>query len=369
MHNLQHTANAQNRGIQQHPQENCRYHLHLLHIIGASCDQRCCRELIHFCTGELHHAAEYLAAEVASDTGTHAGCHIAHTDGSRHHCKCHSHHFSAGAPEVAGLNFIHIQAGILVTLYRVGHAHGLHQGIAHGVQHLFQLRTHLSYCLFAELTTLLHCCKQRPNIHTGHCGFIAVIVLFGTLERFQFHTHGCADIRNGHLLHLLCGVEVGLLLRQHLAEAVLIHHGHLIVEQNRYYQIAVQFVQILFRQICTAVFSVIGILPLLFLYICHEKLCALQLSCRNLFRQDMRHTAVLDSDIDDIGGVLGQRQVTKRLHRQQHNDDQNRFPIRFQVFKKFPHRDVSLLSYMPPLRPSSHPVPRMPPYRAGEADP
>ena len=82
---------------------------------------------------------------------------------------------------------------------------------------------------------------------------------------------------------------------------------------------------------------------------------------RDLFRQDVGYAAVLDACVDDIRRILGQRQVTKRLHHQQHENHQHRFPVRFQVLEKLTHWLVSLLS--------SHPVLPMPPYRAAAAVP
>ena len=177
----------------------------------------------------------------------------------------------------------------------------------------------------------------------------------------QFYAHGITEFLHGHLFHLSRRIGIGLLLCQHLPKAVLTHHGHLIVQQHRYQQVAVQFVQIFARQTFLSLFSVIGILPLLFFAFRHEKLGVFEFFCRDLFRQNVFHAAVLDSGVNNIRSVLRQGQVTKCPYHQQHQDQQHGTPVGFQIFEKFTHWSLSLLSFPP--------VPLRPPHRAAEAVP
>ncbi len=115
--------------------------------------------------------------------------HIADTDGGSHHGECHSNHFSASCPEVICLDVIGIQSGSLVALHGIGNAHGLHKGFAHGIEHGFELTPHLGAGFFGELSSLLHCCKERTNVHASDGSLVAVVVLFGAFKRREGYAH------------------------------------------------------------------------------------------------------------------------------------------------------------------------------------
>ena len=259
---------------------------------------------------------------------------------------------------------IYVQSGILIALHCIGNAHGLHQRIPHGVQHLLQLFPALSQHRFIELSALLHGSKQRAHIHAGDSGLIAVVILLRALERFQLHAHGCADVLDAHLFHLLGSLAVLLLGLQHLAEAVLTHHGHLVIHQHRHQQIAVQLLPLFLgdRVLLPVLIAglLIDLLPLLLFCFRHKNLHGVIFLRSDLLRQDMFHTLVLNAHINDVRCVLRQRQVAKRLHHQQQHNEKHRFPVGLQVLKQLSHAFALLLS-------SSLPALPLPPYGAAGA--
>ena len=208
---------------------------------------------------------------------------------------------------------IYVQSGILIALHCIGNAHGLHQRIPHGVQHLLQLFPTLSQHRFIELSALLHGNKQRAHIHAGDSGLIAVVILLRALERFQLHAHGCANVLNAHLFHLLGSLAVLLLGLQHLAEAVLTHHGHLVIHQHRHQQIAVQLLPLFLgdRVLLPVLIAglLIDLLPLLLFCFRHKNLHGVIFLRSDLLRQDMFHTLVLNAHINDVRCVLRQRHL------------------------------------------------------------
>ena len=57
------------------------------------------------------------------------------------------------------------------------------------------------------------------------------------------------------------------------------------------------------------------------------------------------HAALLNAHVDDIGRILGQGQIARRLPHQQDDDQQNRRNGRFQILDQLEHRFPSLLGF------------------------
>ena len=140
-----------------------------------------------------------------------------------------------------------IQSGSLVALHGIGNAHGLHKGFAHGIEHGFELTPHLGAGFFSELSSLLHRCKERTNVHASDGGFVAVVVLFGAFKRREGYAHALPDVGNGHGFQLFGCLRIALLLlSEHFPKAVFGHHGHLVVQQDGNDEVAVELFQVFF---------------------------------------------------------------------------------------------------------------------------
>lgn len=145
------------------------------------------------------------------------------------------------------MNFVGIQSGCLVALYGIGNAHGLHEGFAHSVEHGFELTPHLGAGFFGELSSLLHRCKERTNVHTSDGRLVAVVVLFGAFKRREGYAHAVPDVGNGHGFQLFGCLRIAmLLLSEQFPKAVFGHHGHLVVQQDGNDEVAVELFQVFF---------------------------------------------------------------------------------------------------------------------------
>ena len=66
-HNLDNASDTNDRGIQYHTKQHNLYHLHLLDIVGASCNQGSYGELIQFVIGKGYHLGKYLSPQIHTD--------------------------------------------------------------------------------------------------------------------------------------------------------------------------------------------------------------------------------------------------------------------------------------------------------------
>ena len=222
----------------------------MLDVVGASGNQGSGGELIHFRIGELHDTGEDLFPQISADPCTNSCSHIADANRHCHHGECDSDHLSAGCPEVIRLNFVGIQSGCLVALHGIGNAHGLHKGFAHGIKHSFKLTPHLGAGFFSELSSLLHCCKERTNVHASDGSLVAVVVLFGAFKRREGYAHALPDVGNGHGFQLFGCLRIALLLlHEHFPKAVFGHHGHLVIQQDGNDEVAVELFQVFFGEV------------------------------------------------------------------------------------------------------------------------
>ncbi len=71
--------------------------------------------------------------------------------------------------------------------------------------------------------------------------------------------------------------------------------------------------------------------------VCHEDLGRLVFVRRHAGGQDMLDALILDADVDDVLGILGQGHVRVGLNRQQQDQDDHGLPVGLQISKQFPH--------------------------------
>ena len=264
-------ADGQDGRVQHHAQQHDGDHLHELHVVGAARDQRCGAERLDLGIREADHLVEQALAQVAAHLGRRARRQKAHHDGDCHAERGKAEHLRAGCRQVVHLHGIKVVAQLLIlgtsggqTLLRdkgIGHiAHGSARAIEHGLD-----------VVFADHALIVR-------------GFHLVKVQLGDLVGIAGHRHGKRHgvIEGGAVT--LAGfrqrIRAVFVLRISVGEHLLIgfgkHHGH---------------------QVMGAPGKLLG--------------------------GHVLHALLLDTRIDDVGGVVGQGQVARSLHTQQHHDHQH----------------------------------------------
>ena len=179
---------------------------------------------------------------------------------------------------------VQVYAQSLVFSLYIGHGHLVHDGLGGGAHLGLRLRHHGPNLLPGEGAGL----DQGPQLGAVHA-------LLGKVGQ---HDHGHAQHRVQLGQHVLVpgveNIDPVLIQRVAGAEQVLLLVGE---EQG-------QFLQRIGTQ---------------------------------LIRSDALDAALLDANVHDIGGILGQGQVTVRLHHQQGHDDQDEADVFFQILENVQH--------------------------------
>ena len=264
-------ADSQDRRVEHHAQQHDGDHLHELHVVGAARDQRCGAERLDLGIGEADNLVEQAFAQAASHLGRRARRQKAHHDGDDHAERSKAEHLRAGCRQIVHLHGVKVVAQLLIlgtsggqTLLRdKGIGHIAHRS-AHAVEHGLDV-------VFAD-----HALVVR--------GFHLVKVQLGDLVGIAGHRHGKRHgvVERGAIT--LAGfrqrIRAVFVLRISVGEHLLLgfgkHHGH---------------------QVMGAPGKLLG--------------------------GNVLHALLLDTRIHDIGGVVGQGQVARSLHTQQHHDHQH----------------------------------------------
>ena len=124
------TANGKHRCVQDQTQQHDLDHLHLLDIVGTTCDQRCGRELIDLLARIGNHTGIYLLSQTASDIGCGSRRNKAKQNGCTQHAQSHQDHNTAGMQKIIHLHLVHIIAKCLIFFFYHGNRHLLCHGIS-----------------------------------------------------------------------------------------------------------------------------------------------------------------------------------------------------------------------------------------------
>ena len=89
---MDHTADSQDRRIENHPEKQHQHHLHLLNIVGASGDQGSRGEMLEFLIGKRNHLCKDTLAERSGGSRCQTAGKEGYSDGDHHDQKGKAQH-------------------------------------------------------------------------------------------------------------------------------------------------------------------------------------------------------------------------------------------------------------------------------------
>ena len=299
---MQNTANAQNGRVGHHAQQNNADELHLLDIVGGAGNQGRGGEFLNLGIGVADYRAEHLAAQIAANRSRHAGGDEADGDGHGHHQQREGQHLAAGVQQIAHL---HIMGNALCVIFQRYQQHGL---AGKAVGHALIQRGN-----GAGQLGLQHLPRTGGLCHGGKLGGHGVKVIgggghsvgrAGLLGSMLGGGHIQDNVRRGEGAFQLC--HRGVRVRAQGAQAVSVRAGIPLLSKG-------------------------GVL------LAHQQLQRLQGGVADGVGHRAFNAALLDADINDFAGVVGQAQIAVGLHTQQRYHGKAGRPVPPQLFKYLYH--------------------------------
>ena len=151
-----HSSDSNDRSIQNNTEHHCHSHLYLLHIIGASGDQRCRGKFVVLIAGK----SDYLPVNISSDIMAQTCSHLCRKENYRnrssHNKKRHQDHFQSRFSDVFHLKFINILAKSLILGLYIGNSRLGYHGIRHVPEFFAHALCHLRSRILRHLCNSLH---------------------------------------------------------------------------------------------------------------------------------------------------------------------------------------------------------------------
>ena len=319
---MQDAADAEDRRIGHHAQQDNADELHLLNVVGRAGDERCSGKLLDLGVGIADNGAEHIAPQVTADGSRHAGGDEADSDRHSDHKQCQGQHPAAGAQQIAHLDIV---GDALCLIFQRDQQHGLtRQAARHRIIERGKGGGQLALQHFPCAGGL----RQR-----GKLGRNGIEVVDGG---------GCCIGRAGGGGGVFGGCHVQHNVRRGKRVFQFRHGSGGIVREG------------------THTVGIGGTVPLFGqrgVLLGHKQLQCLQGRVADGLGHRAFNAALLDADVHDLAGVVGQAQVAVGLYKQQrHHGDAGR-PVTPQLLKYFDHAR-GLLSCLQGLAPKHRSRPR-----------
>ena len=319
---MQDAADAEDRRIGHHAQQDNADELHLLNVVGRAGDERCSGKLLDLGVGIADNGAEHIAPQVAADASRHAGGDEADSDCHSDHKQRQGQHPAAGAQQIAHLDIV---GDALCLIFQRDQQHGLaRQAARHRIIERGKGGGQLA---------LQHFPCAGGLRHRGKLGRNGIEVVGGGGDCIGRADGGGGVFGGCHVQH---NVRRGKRVFQ-------FRHGSGGIVREGTHTIGIGGTVPLFGQR--------GVL------LGHKQLQCLQGRVADSLGHRAFNAALLDADVHDLAGVVGQAQVAVGLYKQQrHHGDAGR-PVTPQLLKYLDHAR-GLLSCLQGLAPRHRSRPR-----------
>ena len=338
LHDMEHTADAQDGRIGHHAQQDDADELHLLDVVGGAGDEGSGGEILNLCIGEMDDRGEGLPTQITADGSRHAGSDEAHQNGDRHHQQRQAQHLPAHSEEILHLDVVRDALRLVFQADQQGGLAG-HAGKGRFVDLCHCAGKLLLDHLAGEARHLRHGRKLGAHgVQIGSSGGDGLRC--GILGTFR---GGCAlsspagssrILRKGS--HALRGHPgaVGSLRSSHIQHDV--RHGDDLFQRSTL--LGGQVSAELQNAVILNVISV-GVPEGLCILFTHQKRQRIPRGGAQGLGQGAFDAALLDAGIHDLARVVRQGKVAVRLHEQQADHDQAGGPVAGQLLEDLTHFD------------------------------